>query len=230
MRVYADRVGAEFIVITSHDAASKSPHFAKYCLYDLLKVYQRILYVDSDALIVPNCPNLFEIVPINQLGVFLEENEATPTRRTSEIQEICGVIDGWTGTYFNSGVMVLSSVHRAMFDPALQQNSVGCEFEQAQLNWNVHKMGISIFNIGRTFNHIVWELDDSRYHSYIIHYVFCCPPRWLGRTQKIALDVFILYTPEPIRRRLIRLRCGFDWLITQLLKYTLPLRRLLIRP
>src|SRR3989344_5409820 len=115
MRKYAQRVEAEFIVIDSFDTSSQTPHFAKYRLYELLKTYQRILYIDTDALIVSKCPDLFKLVPKNQLGVFLEEDEINPTRRTDEIQKICGNIDGWPGKYFNSGVMVISSAQRVGF-------------------------------------------------------------------------------------------------------------------
>ena len=224
MRSYAQRVGAEFIVIDSFATSSSTPHFAKYRLYELLTTYQRVLYIDSDALIASNCPDLFEMVPESQLGVFLEEDEPKPTRRITEIQNICGNIDGWTGTFFNTGVMVLSAAQRGMFDPAFQQNSVGSEYEQAQLNWNAQKLGLSIFNIGRRFNHIVWELDGSRYDSCIIHYVFCCPPKWLSRSQKIALDRLILSAPPPIRSLLITARCAADRVLTELLKWTLPVR------
>jgi len=225
MQKYAERIGAEFIVIDSFDRSSQTPHFAKFRLYDLLDAYQRILYIDTDALMTPNCPDLFQLVPENQLGVFLEEDEAEPTRRTLEVQKICGKVDGWTGKYFNSGVMVLSSSHRAMFSPGFQQNSLPIEYEQAQLNWNAQKLGIPIFNIGRRFNHIVWELDASRYSSFIIHYVFCCPPKWVSRRQKIFQDAFILSARQPLQRLLIALRCGRDAMITKMLESTLWIRK-----
>lgn len=228
MRKYAQRVEAEFIVIDSFDKSSKTPHFEKYRLYELLETYQRILYVDTDALIVSNCPDLFKLVPEGQLGVFLEDDgiKLTNRSRTDEIQKICGKIDDWSGAFFNSGVMVLSSAHRAMFDPNFKQNSLGSEYEQAQLNWNAQKLGIPIFNLGRRFNHIVWELDGSRYKSFIIHYVYCCPPRWISRRQKIAQDIFILSWPEPVRSFLIAIRCLEDRVMTMMLKATLPLRRI----
>lgn len=226
MRQYAKRIGAEFVVIDSVEKSSPTAHFAKYRLYDLLKKYDRILYIDTDALVVPDCPDLFKLVPEGRLGVFLEDDGTRLAGRADEIQKICGKIEGWSGTFFNSGVMVLSSDHRGMFDPGFQQNSLGSEYEQAQLNWNARKLGIPIFDIGKRFNHIVWELDGSRYKSFIIHYVYCCPPRWISRRQKIAQDIFILSWPRPTRPFLISIRCLTDRIITILLKVTLPVRRL----
>ncbi len=226
MRSYAAKVNAEFIVVTEHDSSLLSPHFAKYCLFDWLGVYERILYVDTDVLIVDHCPDLFDIVPSGQLGVFLEENDVCPTKRATETQEICGSVAGWSGTFFNSGVMVLSSQHRSLFDPSLGLNSIGSEFEQAQLNWNVHVLGIPIFDIGRKFNHIVWELDSSRYDSHMIHYVFCCPPRWMSRLWKIRIDKFIISNASPLREIFINLRIFCDRLVARILYMTLPVRKI----
>jgi hypothetical protein len=223
-RSYAAKVGADFIVVTEHHTSQFSPHFAKYCLFDWLGKYDRVIYVDSDALIVSDCPDLFQIVPNGQLGVFFEENDPKPTKRVMETQEICGTVDGWSGTFFNTGVMVLSSSHRSIFDTDLGLHSIGKEFEQAQLNWNVHKLHIPVFDIGRKFNHIVWESDGSRYNSSIIHYVFCCPPRWMSRLMKIRIDKFIFSTAPPLRRILINLRIFFVKAVARLLAVTLPLR------
>lgn len=226
MRAYAARIGAEFIVLRQSCSSGPTAHFEKYQLFQYLELFHRILYIDSDIVINPQCPDLFEIVPEQSLGVFLEEDQTEPTRRVLQTQATCGLLPAWGGVFFNSGVMVLSSQHRVIFDPGLEQHSIGREYEQAQLNWNAQRAGVSIVNIGKSYNHIVWELDATRYESNMIHYVHCCPPRWLSRRAKIAIDIAILRMPRPLRDAAILLKLSVDRIIVAALRVTLPIRRL----
>ena len=52
LKAYAERIGAEFVVLSDEDAARHStPHWAKLKLGDLLNRYDRIIYLDTDILV-----------------------------------------------------------------------------------------------------------------------------------------------------------------------------------
>jgi hypothetical protein len=68
--------------------------------------------------------------------------------------------------------MVLSSIHREVFDLS-GPLALGPEFffDQTQLNYQVQKLGLPIFDIGYRFNHTTAPKNsDERFESYIIHY------------------------------------------------------------
>src|SRR5271157_4431668 len=117
LRQYAEKIGADFIVIDKTEISKTTPHWEKFRILDLLNIYDRILYLDSDILIRKNCPDLFGIVPETSLGAF-NESPFTPHRdyaiqicaREYEMEDF-----QWNGKYYNTGVMVLSRYHRMLF-------------------------------------------------------------------------------------------------------------------
>jgi len=65
--------------------------FEKNQIYDLFDKYNRILRLDYDMLITPNCPNLFDIVPENKIGCVFEDVGGAKLSRVKmiiNIQEI----------------------------------------------------------------------------------------------------------------------------------------------
>ena len=48
-------------------------HFRIMKCYDLFDEYDRILSLDSDVILSPHCPNLFELVPNDAIGTVFED-------------------------------------------------------------------------------------------------------------------------------------------------------------
>jgi lipopolysaccharide biosynthesis glycosyltransferase len=171
---YSDKIGADFVIINKKLLNLEYPHFEKFQLYNLLDKYDRILYIDTDAIILPNCPNIFKLVKENYFGALFEENFQNRDDEIKDFQDRFGDI-GWKKRYFNSGVMVISRQHKEVFNYK-KGISKGKSFkDQTQLNYNVNKLKIPIFNIGLKFNHIMAikhlkKMIDTRFRSYIIHY------------------------------------------------------------
>ena len=107
---YAQRIGAELLVIGPQPDIP-SQHWAKLSIYELLKKrFNRVAYIDADALIRDDCPSLFDVVPEDSLGIF---NEGKYTPRAMCIYEIMQAykiqLPDWNRIdYFNTGVMVVS--------------------------------------------------------------------------------------------------------------------------
>lgn len=180
IRAYANKIGAEFMVISEKRIATTTAHWEKFQIFDLLNKYERILYIDSDVIIRSDCPNLFDIVPSNKLGMF---NEANFTDRSRELIIDCckqyGVtLPGWDGRYFNSGVMVISRTHKYLFQkPELEYYSF---YEQTYLNMKISEMvfrgSLEIHELEYRYNRMTC-LDrytgETRHASFIIHYAGC---------------------------------------------------------
>jgi hypothetical protein len=177
IKKFAEKINAEFICISEKKIASTTSHWEKFQIFDLLTVYNRILFIDTDIIIREDCPNLFDIVPENKLGIF---NEAPFTDRSKELIIDCCKAYGkklpsWNGKYYNSGVMVVSRNHRFLFQkPDLEYFSF---FEQTYLNLRIAEEvsggSLEIFELDYRFNRMCCVdrfLGEHRCASYIIHY------------------------------------------------------------
>jgi lipopolysaccharide biosynthesis glycosyltransferase len=163
---YARRVRADFISITH---AEGSPYTAKMRISELLWIYDRILYLDTDILVRPECPDLFDLVPPDQFGVWLASTDNRGFGpMIAGVQAARGDI-GWREPYFNSGVMVVSRMHRPAFNKRLEYADEMPD--QTLLNYRVQKLKFPIFDLGHRFNHTgVADTVADRADSFIIHY------------------------------------------------------------
>jgi lipopolysaccharide biosynthesis glycosyltransferase len=176
MRAYAQRIGADFIVIdkipASYQFQDYSAYWAKFILRDYLESYDRLMYVDLDTIVHNNCPNMFELVPEDRFAALIEDDYGVDqTEEIAAIQAKFGDI-GWRKGYFNVGVMVASKAHKAVFE--LRQEMLGGTRypEQTAMNYNLQKAGIPVYKLNHKFNHMYFlniEHND-RHLSYISHY------------------------------------------------------------
>lgn len=173
IKKYAQKIGAEFICINKQKISQTTPHWEKFQIYELLNKYKRILYIDTDIIIREDCPNLFDEVAEDRLGMF---NEAPFTDRSKELLiDICrqyGItLPGWNGKYFNSGVMVISRRHKNLFKKP--EKEIFSFYEQSYLNMIIAKEEIEMHDLHYKFNRMVCmdrPTGEERFASYIIHY------------------------------------------------------------
>lgn len=178
LKAYADKIGADFIVID--DAKIKYPHWQKFEISKLLIKYKRIIFLDTDLIIRDDCPNLFDIVPEEKLGLF-EEGRFSP--RGGYLQQAMVAYNmndhNYKDVYYNTGVMVISRVHTQLFnyvpteDIMTAGNFLG---EQTFLNLRIQKEGIDVFMLPYKYNRMTLMDEitgEPRFASYIIHYAGC---------------------------------------------------------
>lgn len=168
-QAYADRIGAEFGVLPLATIKPTSPSWEKMRVAELLGMYERVMYIDSDAIISPECPDLFKIVPRGKFGAF---NEGRYIYR-GDVMEFgsrqYGIkIDGWERSYYNAGVLVADQNHKDLFrlPPQLHENY----YEQTYLNLRIFQTQTEVHDFTTLFNrmcHFDWE---NRSDSFIIHY------------------------------------------------------------
>lgn len=178
IKKYADRIDAEFIVINT---CATTPHWEKFQINELLNKYDRIIYLDTDLIVRDDCPDLFDIVPYNQMGAFSESKFVPREYSLLETAKSYGIDPSkmnWNGKYYNTGVMVISKCHKKLFSrPEIEVSNF---YEQGYLNLVISreesfrtKEDIPLmFDLSYHFNRMTC-LDisgETRHASYIIHY------------------------------------------------------------
>ena len=152
--------------------------FEKNQVYYNIDGYDRILRLDSDVIITPNCPNFFNSNP-DYIYVCNEDVGSRKLQRVNEIKLIqndLGPIPSWKDGYFNSGVILFSKQHKEIFNINnldLSKN-LGSFKEQNVLNWKIHNLNFKIKDLGKDFNHTrIFEepwCNSDRKKANIIHY------------------------------------------------------------
>jgi lipopolysaccharide biosynthesis glycosyltransferase len=204
-RAYAAKVGADFVLADSltigHD---RSAHWEKMRIYDLLGKYARVLYVDADVIIRDTCPNLFTIVPAAELGIF----DQVPYSMPASVEWNKNIIKAAARaigiqlphekvtTVYNSGLMVLSKKHRAIFDyshideiPGTTATDHYVLHEQPYLDVKILTGGYKVHVLDCRFNFMVCfsmftkEQFDA---AHVIHYASNSPNCALCRGQLYA--------------------------------------------
>ncbi len=181
---YADRIGADFVIFDRPKINyTKTEHinplkFEKYQVAALLDSYDRVAYFDSDIIITPHAPNIFECVPEDCFGGIYEDMGPLQENRRDiieEVQEELGDV-GWETGYINTGVFVASKIHQKMFflihEYGVWDDPV-TKYEQTNTNWYLHKAGHKIYPLYRWWNYMGWNrvMDGPDYRSaYVIHY------------------------------------------------------------
>ena len=151
--------------------------FEKNQVYELFDKYDRILRLDYDLLIAPDCPNLFDIVPEGMIGGVYEDigiAKESRERMMRDIQACLGDVH-WNKGYLNAGVIVASKQHREVFNPTIEiiYTVQGIDIidtpEQDYMNYMIRKLGFEVYELSYRFNHIM-HFPNNRFSSYIIHY------------------------------------------------------------
>jgi hypothetical protein len=217
---YALKIGAECIVLNDeHMKGEQSPHWLKFKIYDYLTKYERILFLDSDLIIRPDTPNLFELIPDTKFGIF---DECPYTPRITCLEELFQVY-GWKPPinektkqqevkYYNTGVMVVSRKHRNIFRPPTDYKPLVNNFgEQTFLNYRIQDSGVKVFGLEHLFNRMSCMdpiTGENRLNSYIVHYAGCPSPILMEELIKKDLALWDQSAPEYKFKRTLRITVG----------------------
>lgn len=185
IKKYANKINADFVVNREYNKNFLSQNLQKFFIYNLLDKYDRVLYIDSDMIIRYDCPNLFDIVPEDKLGMWNEGKYFTKELSLSKFEEIKNVAKLYktkvyrNSKFYNAGLMVISKIHKNLFELPKHVEKLHCD--QPYLNYKIIVDKINMFDISNDFNRFEngsW-LNESYYNvvkrrnklnSYIIHY------------------------------------------------------------
>ena len=171
IKSYAKKIGADFHVWNQFDGHAM-PHYQKLEISTLLETYERVLYIDTDIIVNPSAPSIFDHVPVDCFGAFDESPYQDRRIHFVPLMREMGLDPfSWNGEYYNTGVMVVSSAHRTIFSrPSVEFNIF---YEQSYLNVNIATQRPKMFKLHHQWNRMPY-LDQnffgSRLDSYFHHY------------------------------------------------------------
>lgn len=154
--------------------------FVKFEVRNFVDQYDRILRLDSDVIVRPNCPNIFDEVSKYVIGGVYEDcysRRKDRKRQMKVLRSNLGKIRWYQG-YFNSGVVVTSQMHKDLYDVSdhylydkIQNDGLGTFKEQSLLNYRARELKLRVKNIGHKYNHLslFTQAGFDPMDSYIIH-------------------------------------------------------------
>lgn len=166
-RAAATRWGAEYIQLLDGDPGRhfwmKSTHLNKCC-----GEYDRVVWLDGDAIVRHDCPSLFDLVPADEFGGVPNIQPGSHGKDAVDLH-VPSVIRGLAhlgmrgnksrctiGAYdfrrfVNGGVLVMTpALHSLVFSPPV----VRADEEQAIFNMNLHLHGLKIHLLPIEYNRI----------------------------------------------------------------------------
>tara|TARA_R100000458_G_C8247137_1_gene224833 strand:+ start:155 stop:856 length:702 start_codon:yes stop_codon:yes gene_type:complete len=177
---YANKCGADFLILQEQsecEVGHGKHHFKIMELGNLLEEYDRVLCVDSDILIRDTCPNLFDVVPYDNIGTIYEDKGTRREDRHERIrlsQKQFGDV-GWTEGYINTGVFLVSKPHANIFEKIDGEFYTGRGFDDVHLGYLINKYNHPVTELPYQYNHMTmfsedWNGSPNRFDSHIIHY------------------------------------------------------------
>lgn len=167
-RAYADRVGADYVVLSKRSYAHR--HYDKWHLEPLFDTYDRILYLDADTIVRPDTPNLFVSVPSDRLA---GENELLTHDHSDGLNDFVQQMDmpalPSVPFYVNGGVFLASKCHRHIFRPPERVLAHLPWPEQHHLNVRLIGEGVPMCLLPQAFNDRHRQGDYLR-NSFVLHY------------------------------------------------------------
>ena len=209
LKSYAKKFDMDFIVLSGEPKLytdDKRPHYRILEVKDILQEYDRALLIDSDTVITPNCPNIFEEVPADCIGSIFEDKGTRKSHRHSlifNVQRVWGDV-GWREGYTNAGVYVMSKEHSNIFDPVNNSYWTGWGSADVHMAYQANRLNYKFHELSYKWNHMTmfsepWNGNASRFDSNIIHYagngIF--ENKHISRLNQIKEDLSFLYGNNP---------------------------------
>lgn len=180
-KMYAKKWNADFKIlddISYNKLGFSMWNYRTMVFYKLLEIYDRIFYIDSDIMINKNCPNIFDAVPCDTVGLVLEDKGSRlkdRRRRIELIKEAFGGCEHWTTGFPNGGLYVVSKIHREIFTKINGKLWNGPGYDGNHYMYQIMKQDHKYVDLGYKWNHMSmfsepWNGSPSRLDSYIIHY------------------------------------------------------------
>ena len=181
---YSKKTGADLIIIDRKTININKEGYVNNRFENLqvgkyLETYDRIFLLDCDVILKPECPDYFDTDPknlyISRVDLYDNRRLESSVERVKLVQSQLGKIVGWTQSYFNSGVMMVSKEHIKLFDYNINKlNSITGKTRISNFyNWNARKLKYSLVDLGPKFNYFgSYELlaGIKKEEANILHY------------------------------------------------------------
>jgi hypothetical protein len=180
LELYANKIGADLKIISERKFLDSPINIEKFQLYEISKNYDWTIFVDADALVHPNCPDLTEIYPkdtvifngMDYYGFRYKHNNYTRRdgRNIGACTWLCAFSD-WTRDLWHPYKNPLQYVDQINIMDA--EVNFGYEprhvLDDYLVSLNIAKYGLK----HKTINYdILPEYNETKY-SYFVNHEFC---------------------------------------------------------
>lgn len=158
---YAKFCRADFVSYRTRTVPRSWPvHFQKFrsCRQALGK-YDRVMFLDTDCVVFPSCPDLFSLVTPGMFGGFDEISFWGPAWGMTQLFKlrVCRPtvkLELWNGAHLNAGVWVFDKRHRKLFaDPST--GPMLWDFpEQTLMSWRLSVYRTPIVRLPEATNYL----------------------------------------------------------------------------
>ena len=184
MRYYAEKINCDLVVLEEPFVGFRNIYFEKMYFLELLKVYDRVLYLDADIVITPNAKDIFKRFPDKEVFYAFNENlDDDVMDRDSFVKAVVKDGDWWPVNgngkyqYFNAGVFLISKSHAKFFENFKADSKVegvlDWDTDQTMMNYIVAFNKIPFKSLPYSFNRMFLGKKDEwyfRYEASFIHY------------------------------------------------------------
>jgi len=206
IKEFAKKWHADFLILPESSPCNEGDgrwHYRIMHIRELLNTYDRILHLDSDVVITPKCPNLFEITPPLYISSVFEDVGSRLAHRRALLYKVQAKFGdlGWRFGYINTGVFMVAQRHAEIFKDVRGEYWTGFGYDDVHLGWRIHYRQFYVNPLSYLFNHMsmfseAWNGSPSRFDSFIIHYAGEAnfpDKKNRSRLQLIADDIEKLY-------------------------------------
>lgn len=185
---YGEKVGADVIVSdelhyklnVNNKKFDASPAWSeKLYMIELLKEYDRVLYLDADMLVTPWAENIFEKYPsLDTVYMFNEGAYIDRSQQSVQINSILGEVN-WPiekdkMVYFNSGMILVSKQTGLFQNASAEEMQQVCNevkfYDQTYINYLIRRDNISNISVDKSFNRMPLLGADDYQQASFIHY------------------------------------------------------------
>lgn len=174
---YAGRIGAELIVI--RDTTKSWWGLEKLRVQEICKRYDRTIFVDADIIIDINADNLFDVVPVNAIGMHDDYSKLAEKQATEWIQPTRDLVlssqreSGVYPTVFNTGVIVASRMHANIWKEVHRPLTTHHCAEQFWVEHQCYINGYILHSLDETYNWQYWFRHFRTKQPQFKHYANC---------------------------------------------------------
>ena len=175
---YAERTSSDFIMRTaildhvlSDEQDYKNVIMEKFYIRELLRYYDRVLYLDADILVAPGSPNIFKYYPDADLYLYneVDYNNVDYDQYIEKVERKYKI--PWTrndnGRYdfYNAGVMLVGKSGAKAFEFVESEYFIMDDLpmivDEPYLHYNIFKHNIKIGALDKRFNTMVYFEDKG---------------------------------------------------------------------
>jgi len=189
MEKYAKKCNADFISITGKTQSYWGQE--KFRIQKIAANYERIMFLDADLLISDDCPNLFEVIKSDRIGIYNDFNEMSQNIGESNAlewikKEKRNIIRHFDEKLLfsefmdykkilNTGVVIFSKEHLAIFEPITFPFTVTHCTEQTWIDFNIYRHKFQTQELDKEFNTQYWMkyFNKEKNTADVVHFSNC---------------------------------------------------------